>query len=116
MTKPFSGIERRAFGRRETQEHAVVRIAGRPPLRCIVRNISDGGALLDFGQEVWLPFQFRLIWEGTKREETCDIKHQNGPRIGVSFAAHEHKDVDTRVLSVNDIAPWMAEHQTAPRR
>ncbi len=116
MTKPFAGVERRAFGRRETQEHAVVRIAGRPPLRCVVRNVSQGGALLDFGQDVWLPFQFRLLWEGSKREELCDIKHQNGTRIGVSFVAHEHKDIDTRVLSVNDSAPWIAEHQTSTRR
>jgi hypothetical protein len=115
MTKTFAGAERRAFGRRDTQEHAIVRIAGRPTLRCVIRNISDGGALLDFGQEVWLPFQFKLIWEGTGRQETCDIKHQNGPRIGVSFVATQHKDVDSRVLSVNDTAPWISE-RLSPRR
>jgi hypothetical protein len=115
MSKPFSGVERRAFGRRETQEHAVVRIAGRPPLRCVIRNISDGGALLDFGQDVWVPVQFRLIWEGTAREELCDIKHQNGPRIGVSFAERQHTSVDRGFLSVNDAAPWVAEQHQARR-
>ena len=50
MSDPF--VERRAFGRRATHEHAIVRIPGRPALRCVIRNISDGGALLDFGDEV----------------------------------------------------------------
>ena len=116
MTKPFAGVERRAFGRRETQEHAVVRVAGRPPVRCVVLNRSDGGALLDFGQTVWLPLQFRLTLEGSKREAVCDLKRQNGSRVGVSFVAHEHKGADNRSLSVNDTAPWMAEHHTSPRR
>ena len=116
MTKPFVGVERRAFGRRETQEHAIVRISGRPAVRCVVLNISDGGALLDFGQTVWLPLQFRITLEGSKREEVCDLKRQNGSRVGVSFVVHEDKVADKRTLSVNDTAPWIAANHASPRR
>jgi hypothetical protein len=86
VNKPtVRGAEQRAFGRRQTFEHAIVRVAGRVPVRCIVRDISEGGALLDFGDEVWLPFSFRLVWEGTRREEHCETRHQSGGRIGVQF-------------------------------
>ena len=107
--------ERRAFGRRQTEEHAIVRVAGSPPIRCVIRNISDGGALLDFGEPVWLPFTFRLLWEGTKREETSETKHQNGGRLGVSFIAKQAADLSKPMLSVNDVSPWIAEN-SHPRR
>lgn len=101
-------VEQRAFGRRATQDHAVVRIAGRPPLRCMIVNISEGGALLDFGGEVWLPFQFRLIWEGTKREEDCETRHQNGGRVGVMFVTPKEESTAKGVITVNELSPWMS--------
>ena len=107
--------ERRAFGRRQTEEHAIVRVAGRPPMRCVIRNISGGGALLDFGEPVWLPFTFIVFWEGTKREETCEMKHQNGGRVGVSFVAKKAVDAGREILTVNDVSPWIAEN-SHPRR
>ena len=45
-------VERRQFGRRKTYVHAVIRARGRPPLLCVMRDVSEGGALLevpDFG-------------------------------------------------------------------
>ena len=108
-------VERRAFGRRQAEEHAIVRVAGRPLQRCVIRNISEGGALLDFGEPVWLPFSFRLQWEGTKREETCETRHQNGGRVGVLFVAKKAAEAGNELLRINDVAPWIAE-SNHPRR
>ncbi|NOT70302.1 MAG: PilZ domain-containing protein [Hyphomicrobium sp.] len=107
--------DKRAFGRRPTQDHAIVRVAGRPPMRCVIRDISEGGALLDFGTEVWLPFQFKLIWEGTKREEDCEARHQNGGRVGVMFVTQKTENTAKGVISVNELAPWMSEGHPSRR-
>ena len=107
--------ERRAFGRRQTHDHAIVRVTGRPPLRCLVKNISDGGALLEFSEPVWLPFTFRLIWEASKREEDCETKHQNGTRIGVSFAERAAQGIRHDMLTSKDVAPWIAENAPVRR-
>jgi hypothetical protein len=114
-----SGADRRAFGRRATNDHAIVRIPGRPPVRCMVKNISVGGALLDFGEAVWLPYTFHIRWEGTGREELCEIKHQNGGRIGVQFMEKAAKREDSALLKADEVSPWIAENahpHLQPRR
>ena len=113
MTNAF--VERRTFGRRATHEHAIVRIPGRPALRCVIRNISDGGALLDFGDEVWLPYSFQLHWESSRRQEACEVRHSNGGRIGVLFVTHKAAVEGRETLTVNDVAPCIAEN-TNPKR
>ena len=40
------GAERRQFGRRQTYVHARIHARGRPSVPCIMRDISEGGALL----------------------------------------------------------------------
>jgi hypothetical protein len=116
MEKPVRGVEQRAFGRRQTLEHAIVRIAGRPPMRCIVRDISEGGALLDFGEQVWLPFNFRLVWEGTQREEDCETRHQNSGRIGVQFVAREQTTSGRGGSRLGDASQWIADQHSTTRR
>jgi hypothetical protein len=116
MHRPHQGPERRAFGRRQTSDHAIVRVQGRPSMRCVVKNISEGGALLDFGAEVWLPYNFQLVWETGGREEACEIKHRNGPFVGVLFQTT--KDVRPPVrdmVRADDVTPWVAE-TNSPRR
>jgi hypothetical protein len=119
MNRPYSGPERRDFGRRPTNDHAIVRIPGRPTLRCVIKNISDGGALLDFGSEVWLPYNFQLVWETTGREEACEIKHRNGPFVGVFFQRNadvkETPNPRCETIRVDEVSPWIAE-TNHPRR
>lgn len=111
------GSDKRAFGRRPTFDHAIVRIPGRPPVRCTIKNISAGGALLDFGEEIWLPYNFPLSWEVGSREEACEVKHRNGQYVGVNFLRETEAAIDRRSssLGVDDISPWIAEN-THPKR
>ena len=119
MSSPrYAGPEKRAFGRRHSNDHAIVRVQGRPPVRCTVKNISGTGALLDFGSEVWLPYNFKLAWEVGTRSEACEIKHRNGQFVGVFFRRHTGAE-DTSAshhqpIRVDDVTPWLAE--TNPRR
>lgn len=91
----------------------MVRLPGRPVMRCSVLNISKGGALLDFGTEVWLPFQFRLVWEGKDRAEDCEIKHAKGSRVGVQFIRNGEAVIDDRPRSslqaLDDKLTWQGE-------
>ncbi|MEQ1670997.1 MAG: PilZ domain-containing protein [Hyphomicrobium sp.] len=81
-----SGFERRAFGRRETLLPAVVRINHRTIIACTVRDVSEGGALLEFSEQIELPPRIRLTIGGSVNEIICDVRHQRGHRAGVQFA------------------------------
>ncbi|HMN38666.1 MAG TPA: PilZ domain-containing protein [Hyphomicrobium sp.] len=106
MMKRTDFTDKRQFGRRQTQIRAWIRVAGRPPVPCTVRNLSEGGALLDCDDDVWLPFSFRLVTHDQAIDKVCEIRHQTGPRIGVQFVegvlAPDHGG---RILGDRDI--WM---------
>ena len=85
MSAIRSYADRRAFGRRPTNQHAVAHVTGRAPLRCVVRDISEGGALLDFGEPVSLPHRLRLVWDGSGEHAECEVRHVQGGNAGVQF-------------------------------
>jgi PilZ domain len=101
--------DRRAFGRRPTYHHAVVYRSGRTPLRCVVLDISTGGALLDFGGPVHLPGRVRLAWDGYDLEVECDVRHADGFRVGVQFLS----DIGARII--DDIASHKAPAKVASK-
>lgn len=78
---------RRSFGRRQSCLRAVARIPGRPPEHCIVRNISEGGALLDFGYGLQPSFNFDLEIGPHQVVVGCEIRHQGQYGVGVKFIA-----------------------------
>lgn len=77
--------DRRAFGRKATYQHAAVVIAGRPPVRCVVSELSEGGAFLEFGGAVTLPARFQLRWEGRNQIANCEVRHAESTGVGVQF-------------------------------
>ncbi|MEQ1718697.1 MAG: PilZ domain-containing protein [Hyphomicrobium sp.] len=79
------GFERRAFGRKETHISAQVR-AGHRIMTCIIKDISEGGALLEFEEEVELPARVWLSWTHARPEIVCDVRHVRKNRAGVQFA------------------------------
>lgn len=85
MSASHSGIERRQFGRRPTYMHGWVKLPGRPPVTCVIRNISEGGALLAFDTQQTLPFEFLLDIEGFDLTVGCEVRHHYGDRVGVAF-------------------------------
>ena len=56
--------DRRQFGRRHTHLVGRVKVSGRGTLSCIVRNMSEGGALLVFDRPETVPFSFLLTIDG----------------------------------------------------
>jgi PilZ domain len=77
--------EGRAFGRRESCIRAVIEIAGRPPVHCIVRNFSRGGALLEVPETIAIDDDLHLVIETHGIATYCDVRHRNGNHIGVRF-------------------------------
>lgn len=98
--------ERRQFGRRQTALHAWIKIAGRPPIACMVRNLSVNGALLEFAVPDWMPFGFKLVIEATRFEVDCELRHQGHNGCGVMFVEHKsEQEVVPRQVDI-DTTGW----------
>jgi hypothetical protein len=54
-------------------------------MACVIRNLSDGGALLEFQREETLPYHFILTIEGTNDVRGCEVRHAYGQSTGVAF-------------------------------
>jgi hypothetical protein len=78
-------VERRQFGRRQTNVHAFITARGRPRMPCVMRDISEGGALLEVHHPEWLPARFRLIAEASGFERECEVAHRTDASVGVRF-------------------------------
>jgi PilZ domain len=86
MRKPAeTGADRRAFGRRKTWLPGTLRMANRS-FSCTVRDISEGGALLEFEQPINAAGWLKLSFEGHPEEILCEPRHENGNTLGVQFA------------------------------
>jgi hypothetical protein len=97
MTDRSTKIERRQFGRRETNLHAFILIRGRPRMPCRVRNVSYGGVLVEpcAGDNLdWLPTEFRLVIEAYDFEADCEIRHKGAHGIGVRFLKPALEEAD----------------------
>ena len=79
-------LEKRKFGRRGALWHAWVAVNGRAREACIIRNISEAGALLEFSDLVPEATNFRLIVDEADFEAICDVRHKRGRFVGVFFA------------------------------
>jgi len=77
--------ERRQFGRRTTCIHGWVAIEGRQKLPCLVRNVSEGGALLEFEVPKNMPFMFRLVIDSKGFDAHCEMRHHGPGWMGVQF-------------------------------
>lgn len=79
------GPERRQFGRRRTNVHATILARGRPAEPCVMRDVSNGGALLEVRYPRLLPSRFRLVAEAVGLEADCEIAHRTEGGAGVRF-------------------------------
>lgn len=111
MQRGASLTEQRAFGRRESRIHAFVRVAGRSPEPCIVRNFSEGGALLQFDAPFVLPDRFRLTIDTKGVDVMCEVRRRNGLEFGVKFF-DEQTDIEARLLGETAVLP--PEEPAAP--
>lgn len=79
-------MDRRQFGRRHAHVHAVIAARGRPVVPCVMRDVSEGGALLEVAHPEWLPSRFRLVVEAYRLEVDCEIMRRTETAVGVRFA------------------------------
>jgi hypothetical protein len=59
----------------------------RATLDCVVRNISEGGAMIVVSEAVALPAMFELEIAQRQRSYNAQVRWRSGTRIGVSFEA-----------------------------
>lgn len=83
LSNPY--LNRRQFGRRETSRTAIATIAGSTPIACMIRNLSEGGALLDFPEGIVPDRPFRLAIDGTPFNLFCEVRHHGAYGVGVRF-------------------------------
>jgi len=79
-------VERRQFGRRQAFVHAFISPPGRPVIPCVMRNVSEDGALLEVAHPEWLPRRFRLLVEALGIASDCEIVRRTEATVGVRFA------------------------------
>ncbi len=84
-----ANADRRQFGRRNTRLHGWVVVEGRPRMACLVRNVSDGGALLEFPAPKSMPFRFTLVIDCKGFEALCETRHHKDHWMGVRFVRFE---------------------------
>jgi hypothetical protein len=103
------------FGRRQSFLHGWMKIPGRPPMGCTIRNINGTGATLVFDRPACVPFSFILSIDGTNQPYGCEVRHHYGDRVGVVF-------VDVATISkvsptgfAGDVGNWMRGPQVAMR-
>jgi hypothetical protein len=97
------GAERRAFGRRPTHIHGMVYTRGFRPIRCIVTDISEGGARLELSEAFRLPPNFRLMWEGSGMETMCEVRHQSDAMVGAMFLDGKGAEIVKYVLGAAQV-------------
>ena len=81
--------ERREFGRRRAVWHAWIIPSSLQRLPCCVRNVSDGGALLELSVPEWLPATFELAVDGPNLRLPCELNHRGKHGVGVTFTDPE---------------------------
>lgn len=81
-----NGADRRAFGRRDTHLAATVRTANHTYYDCVIRDISEGGALLEFPAPVQVSGRLWMSFKGSGQDIIGEVRHVQGNRAGVQFA------------------------------
>ena len=54
---------------------------------CVMRDVSEQGALLEVPHPQWLPNRFRLIVEAFGIESECEVVRRTDTAVGVRFAS-----------------------------
>jgi hypothetical protein len=86
MTPEGKSSDRRGGRRARTLKGGrIVFNGGYSSFECTVRNLSDGGALLKFGDVLGIPNHFELETEMGKPRRKCTVRWRSGTLMGISF-------------------------------
>jgi len=79
--------ERRSQKRHRVLKGAIIRFnKGYGAFECVVRNLSENGAKLTFGDTSAVPVTFELKIAGDERMREAHIRWRSPDTVGVSFA------------------------------
>jgi hypothetical protein len=79
--------ERRAQPRQRVLKGAIIRFnKGYGALECVVRNLSENGAKLTFGETTAVPKAFELKIAGDETLRQAELRWRAPDCVGVSFA------------------------------
>lgn len=79
------GAERRQFGRRKVLKSAVVMQEGREDIRCLVVDLSQGGARLQSDKVGDIMPTLRLLLPDDDTYYDCRLVHRQPGAVGVEF-------------------------------
>jgi hypothetical protein len=108
-------LEKRRFGRRETNFAGWIRIPDRASHYCTVRDVSIGGAFLECEYPSLLPFRFKLEIPAIGTTYDCEARHCRDGGLGVEFlrtSAHDRARRQSRA----DSSPEITEHRAETAR
>ena len=113
----YPNIERRRFGRRTVRQHAWVIVSKSSRLPCIVLNLSNQGAFLEFEVPPWLPHSFDLLLEEGTVVRGCEVRHFGKTGVGVDLVeqrAHETPK-SAAATTIIDTGAWTGSDQAKLR-
>lgn len=111
MLKPNLSADKRKFGRRPSGGHGWVKVRGRPAIPCVIKNISQGGALLEFQTAEMLPYRFRLVIYSEGIDSDCETRHQTGNLMGVEFVRTEQRVETGPNMTDYDASTWTSKYR-----
>jgi hypothetical protein len=80
-------LERRKFQRLRTLKTGSVVFGFVPAIECTVRNMSNGGACLEFSRRPQLPDDFSLVIKPECIRRSCRVAWTSTSRVGVQFVS-----------------------------
>jgi two-component system cell cycle response regulator len=84
-----SAADNRASHRRRTLKRGRLVLADRSTVDCTIRDMSDGGARLVFGDAFALPESFRFMNVSENTVRLARLEWQHGREAGISFIGPE---------------------------
>ena len=77
-------VEKRTFSRHRVLKAGTIEFNG-GAITCMVRNMSDTGAMLDVATPVGIPHHFTLVLRANGHRMPCRLVWWKEKRIGVAF-------------------------------
>jgi hypothetical protein len=106
--------ERREFSRHQVRKNGKIVFVDQPFfVECIIRNISQDGALLSLLIPVVLPQEVLLWEEKTGRSYECLIRWRRDHMVGVHFIDVRGR-AERRALFDRRFAPFSPAHEPPP--
>lgn len=98
-----TNADRRAFGRRTTLLRGKVILPGRGRIYCMIHNLSEGGALLEFEDgRISMPHRFELEIEIFGTRLMCEPRHASDAGVGVRFVSGDVAPILKRIDRVRE--------------